>query len=344
MIPAVDRHLARSCWHLVGHRSELALDRDFVRLEWVLGDLVLYNDKGEVIAFDNVCPHRGARFFMEGHGNAPALCAYHGWSYRGGKLRVPKPETYQPCDLVGARLNQFQVAWCGDFVFAAVAPQMGLASQLGGLEPVLAAMSGDIERRRDVDSYVYEAPWRVAVENALEPDHVHMVHAETLDLLNLGTGRNEYHGRNSVFHADIRNETMKKRLTKLRRFFDVRAAEECYTALFVFPFTFLTTTFGYSYALQTFLPARTGQTHFTTRLFSSRLANSAADAITEPFFASVALMNRRVFAEDHEICRRIDPDFPLDAPGRILSATEEKVGHFRGSVAAAAQAVSGGTR
>jgi phenylpropionate dioxygenase-like ring-hydroxylating dioxygenase large terminal subunit len=341
MAPAVDSHLARTCWHLVAHKSELARDRDYVRLEWVLGELVLYNDKGDVIAFDNVCPHRGARFFQGESGNAPALCAYHGWSYRGGRLRVPRPETYRPCDLAAARLNRFQVAWCGDFLFAAVAPEADLPSQLGDLAPTLAAMSRDIDRRRDVHGYRYECPWRVAVENALEPDHVHMVHAETLGLLELDAGRNSFHGRNSVLRATIRNERMTKRLAKLRRFFDVPAAEDGYTALFVFPFVFLTTTFGYSYALQTFLPSRSGaDTHFTTRLFSARLSSEAAEAITEPFFSSVASMNRTVFEEDHAICRRVDPSFPLDGPDRILSAGEQKVGHFRDSVAAVASARS----
>ena len=334
--PALDRHLARTCWHLVAHRSELARDRDFMRFEWVLGDFVLYNDKGEVIAFDNVCPHRGARFFLEDSGNAPAMCAYHGWSYRGGQLRIPKPETYRPCDLAGARLNRFQTAWCGDFLFAAVAPESDLETQLGDLGPALAAISADIDRRRDMHSYRYQCPWRVAIENALEPDHVHMVHPETLGQLELDGGRDSFHGYNSVLRAGIRNERMTRRLTKLRRFFDVRAADEGYTAIHVFPFAFVTSTFGYSYALQTFLPSRSGSdTHFATRLLSARLVGAAAGPITEQFFESVAQMNRQVFEEDHAICRRVDPAFPLDGPNRILSSGERKVRHFRQSIAAA---------
>lgn len=334
MAPELDRRLARSCWHLVAHRSELAKDRDFLRFEWVLGDLVLYNDKGNVIAFDNVCPHRGARFFLEASGNGPALCVYHGWSYRGGQLRIPKPEAYRLCDRASAALNHFHVDWCGDFLFVAVAPETDLQSQLGALAPTLAAMSADIDRRRDIDAYRFECRWRIAVENALEPDHVRMVHPETLGQLELDDGCNEYHGRNSVLRAGIRNERMTRRLTKLRRFFDVHAAEEGYTAIYIFPFAFLSSTFGYSYALQTFLPSRTGEdTHFATRLFSARLSNTSAEAITEPFFASVAAMNRQVFEEDHAICRRIEPSFPMDGSNSILSDSEQKVRHFRASVA-----------
>ncbi|MGI4795995.1 MAG: aromatic ring-hydroxylating oxygenase subunit alpha [Janthinobacterium lividum] len=334
MTLAADIDLATSYWHLVAHRSEVGADRDFVRLEWPLGDLVLYNDKGTVIAFDNVCPHRGARFFLDDRGNAPALCAYHGWSYRGGKLRIPKPETYRPCDLAAARLCQYRVEWCGDFLFVGVTPLSTLSTQLGALAPTLAAMSADIDRARDINAYTYECPWRIAVENALEPDHVHMVHPDSLGLLELDAGVDTFFGRNSVLTAAIGNTRMARRLTNMRRFFDVYAAEPGYTAIYLFPFAFLTSTFGYSYALQTFMPARNGATtHFTSRLLTSRLASPEIEPIVGPFFKSVAAVNRQVFAEDHGICRRVDPAFPLDGLDRILSSSEAKVRHFRDSLA-----------
>ena len=336
MTPAANADLATAYWHLVAHRSEVAADRDFVRLEWPLGELVLYNDKGTLIAFDNVCPHRGARFFLDDRGNAPALCAYHGWSYRGGKLRVPKPETYRPCDLAAARLRQYRLEPCGDFLFASIAPRTDLTTQLGDLAPTIAAVSADIDRVRDVNAYTYACPWRVAVENALEPDHVHMVHPDSLGLLDLEPGVNSFHERNSLLRAGIGNARMSRRLTSMRRFFDIRAAEPGYIAMYLFPFGFLTSTFGYSYALQTFMPARDGATtHFASRLLTARLASSGMEPLVEPFFKSVAAVNRQVFAEDHAICRRVDPAFPLDGPGRILSASEAKVRHFRDSLASA---------
>ncbi|MBM9403566.1 Rieske 2Fe-2S domain-containing protein [Gluconacetobacter azotocaptans] len=336
MAPEIDSYLVRTCWHLVAHRRELCQDRDFLRLEWALGELVLYNDKGEIIAFDNICPHRGARFFTEDAGNAPVLCAYHGWSYRGGKLRVPRPEAYRTCDLESVRLNRFRTEWCGDFLFVAIEPLTDLQSQLGDLVPVLTGMSRDIDRRRNTESYRYECPWRVAVENALEPDHVHMVHPDTLGTLDLDAGQNDYYDRNSVLRASIGNEHILRGLNRISRLFDVESSEKSYTAIFLFPFSFLSSTFGYTYSLQNFFPSRGGaDTHFTTRLFSANLSGSSREAIAAPFFESVSEMNRAVFAEDHAICRRIAPEFSLDASDRILSSSEEKVAHFRASVMAA---------
>lgn len=337
MSTPLDRHLAQTYWHCVAHRSELPNDRDFLRFEWVLGDLVLYNDKGTIIAFDNVCPHRGARFFMEPQGNAPISCGYHGWGYRGGKLLIPKPANYTACDRNRARLNTFQTAWCGNFLFVAITPQTDLATQLGGLGDVLAGMSEDIDRRRDRDAYMYECQWRVAAENALEPDHVPMVHPTTLGTLELDAGQNSYYGCNSVLTATIRNEHTVRGLNRIGRFFNTSHNTKAYTAIFIFPFSFLSTTFGYTYALQNFFPSRNPQlTHFTTRMFSTHLANpDSGEAIMAPFFASVTDINHKVFQEDHDICRRIAPDFPLDDPGCILSHSEEKIAHFRACVQAA---------
>lgn len=54
--------LVRSYWHPVAHISELANNRDFVLFEIQDFEVVVINDKGNFVAFDNLCPHRGARF------------------------------------------------------------------------------------------------------------------------------------------------------------------------------------------------------------------------------------------------------------------------------------------
>ena len=317
------------------HRAELPADRDFLRLPWILGDIVVCNDKGEIVVFDNLCPHRGARFFLEDTGNAPVLCPYHGWNYRGGRMRIPRPDTFQTCDLQAVRLNTLTTAWCGDFLFAAIEPEMDLPTQLGAMFPLLEGISRDVERRHAMDAYIYECPWRVAVENALEPDHVHMVHARSLDTLKLTAAQDRFEGRNALFTAEIGNDRSRRGLHAMRRFFNIVHPHDGYLALYLFPFSFVSSTFGYTYAVQNMLPAREpGRTRFTTRLLASRVA-PGAEPITTPFLDSAASMNRQVFEEDHAICRRVDPDFPLDGPGQVLSATESRVRHFRDVMAQA---------
>ena len=118
---ALSDTLIRDYWHLVAHRSELARPGDYVRLDWPLGELALFNDEGAVIAFDNLCPHRGARYFVEDAGSGRIACPYHGWGFRDGELRIPLRQTFEAAEIAEARLNTYRTAWCGDFLFVGLA-------------------------------------------------------------------------------------------------------------------------------------------------------------------------------------------------------------------------------
>ena len=51
----------------------------------------------------------------------------------------------------------------------------------------------------------------------------------------------------------------------------------------------------------------------------------------QTFLASTAEVNRRVFEEDHEVCKRLPADSWSTAPLRYPSADEIKIAHFRES-------------
>jgi phenylpropionate dioxygenase-like ring-hydroxylating dioxygenase large terminal subunit len=328
--------LASDYWHLVAHRSELAADRDYLRFDWPLGELALCNDAGTVVAFDNLCPHRGTRFFVDDAGNAPIACPYHGWAYRNGRLRVAKPETFPDCDIAGARLATYRTEWCGDFLFIGVTPKADLATQLGGVHAMVAAISRDIVGRHDFNRAQWRCDWRVAVENALEPDHLPLIHPKSLGTLGLTAGVNVFDGVNSVWQTEISNERMARSLRSLSRLFDLTFQHEGYISLFLFPFAFLSSTFGYSYSLQNFFPAQIPRsTNFASRLLLGRARSSKIGDAASSFFDSVANMNRQVFDEDRAISERVSPRFDLDTPRRFLSTGEEKVRHFRDCVLAA---------
>jgi phenylpropionate dioxygenase-like ring-hydroxylating dioxygenase large terminal subunit len=324
--------LVEGFWHLAAHRSELSSPKDFVRFSWAGGELVAYNDQGSIIAFDNVCPHRGTRFFIDDAGNAPARCPYHGWTYRGGDLRVPvyhqAPDNGHP-----PRLNRFQTAFCGDFLFVSPKPEHSLEHQLGDLFGRVADISADIAGRSDLSAYDFECDWRVAVENALEADHVDLVHPDTLANLKLGPGRFEYAGVNSVWLTDVTDARTVKGLDAFGRYFDVPHAHRGYTNLFLFPFAMLSSTFGYSYSLQLFLPGRTaGRTHFSSRLLRGRTRVAADHAVVAGLFDSTARLNRQIFEEDHHICRRISPAYDLEAMDRRFGASEERLQRFQAAL------------
>ena len=327
----LEQRLSRQYWYLIGHRTELLADNDFLLLNWADGEIVLFNDHGNIVAFDNLCPHRGTRFFVDAHGNQPAHCPYHGWRFEQGTVHVPQPERFAPCDLAKAKLNEFRVEWCADFMFIGIEPIMSLSDQLGETETVLEEISFNIAGRYDFNHYPFECNWRVALENALEPYHIDMVHPNSLGTLRLEEGENVFHGINSIWRAPVGNSRVDKQLRAMSRLFSIDYRYEGYQSLYIFPFAMLSSTYGYSYSLQNFFPSNDPErTHFASRLLTAPVVPERL-ATAQTFFESTAQINRKVFAEDHQICRRI-PTRALETH-LTLADNEAKVRHFRESLA-----------
>ncbi|ATF85855.1 aromatic ring-hydroxylating oxygenase subunit alpha [Burkholderia gladioli] len=326
-----DRELVARHWQLLGHRRELPADGDFVRFDSAAGEIVVFNDGGELVAFDNRCPHRGARLYVEDSGNQAASCAYHGWTYRQGQLIIPGRERFRHCRIEQAALNRYALDWCGDFLFVGMRPATDLSTQLGEFEQLVADISFNIDRRVDLNRYDYGCYWPLAVENALEPYHIGAVHPGTLGTLALDDGENRFHGANSAWFAPLGAARQRNQLAKLRRLFAIDFQYEGYLSLYLFPFTMISSTYGYSYSLQHFLPAGGGAdlARFTSRLYAAPTVGAQADAIVEPFLASTTRLNRQVFEEDHAICRRLPRDAWSMAPLEFAADTEVKIDHFR---------------
>lgn len=322
--------LMRGCWHLIGHRCELPAPGDYLAVSTAFGDLVVFNDEGSLVAFDNRCPHRGARWYDSPAGQQRASCPYHGWSYRRGRVCVAGRRGFDGDAVDGARLNAYTLAFCGDFVFVGIAPVQSLEAQLGGLFERLASWSMAIERRHDLNAYAYECTWPVALENALEAYHVSEVHPESLGLLRLDAGVDAFHGQNSSWDAAIGDERMVRQIQRVRRLFAPGPGLTGYANLHVFPFAMVSTTGGLSFAVQHFFPgAAPGTTAFSSRLYAAKPADARAGEALAGFFTGAAELNRRVFEEDHAICRRVPADTWSTEPLRFAARSEARIQHFR---------------
>lgn len=327
-----DVSLLRDYWHLACHRRELPAPGDYLRFETAVGDIVVFNDGRELVAFDNRCPHRGARLYDGTSGNQPASCKYHGWTHSAGTMIIPAREKFSGCDLSGARLREYKVDWCGDFLFVAIEPRAALYDQLGETAEILENVSFNIDARADVNQYAYECYWPLAVENALEPYHISMIHPQTLATLDLQDGENRFMGINSVWRAPVGNARIRRQLEGLKRFFRIDYAYEGYLSVYLFPFTMISSTYGYSYSLQHFFPAPDGRrTTFCSRLLTAPAADERSAGMVASFFESTAQVNRRVFEEDHAVCKRLPADSWSAAPLRFPSDDEIKISHFRES-------------
>jgi len=319
-------------WHPIAHRSEVANPRDFVRMDVAGQEVVAFNDGQDVIVFDNLCPHRGARIFDGNAGNARFTCRYHGWSYANGKLFIANKADFDEAALKAACLPRFETEWVGDFLFASKSPRGALATQLAGLEETLTLLSRSCAARADYNAYVYQCDWRIAVENALEPYHIGSIHPDSLNKLRLSEGVNSYFGENSVWASAVGDEKLARKLSRIGTMFDLQFQYPGYWSVFLFPFSMISSTFGFSYSLQHFFPdVEQNRSNFVSRLFTGRLKPSASAEALSAFFDSTATVNRQVFEEDHDICQRIPRHSWSSQPPRIAARSEAKLVHFRQS-------------
>jgi phenylpropionate dioxygenase-like ring-hydroxylating dioxygenase large terminal subunit len=331
---AMDRELWETHWHLLAHRSELATANRFVRFQVAGTEVVAFHDGENVAVFDNRCPHRGTRIFDGTHGQQRFLCRYHAWSFAKGRMIIPQRETFS-CDLSDVRLDTYQTQWLGDFLFVSRRPALALDQQLAGITDMLAAISRGIDSRGDLNAYSYQCNWKIAVENALDQYHVAVIHHETLNKLKMEPARDHYLGINNLSYADVGDERVERRLRALRRFFDIEFQSEGYLAIHLFPFTFLTSTFGYSYSLQQFYPSTDPDlTAFTSRFYATRLSPKISPEAMQTFFESSLTVNHKVFAEDAEICARVPTDSWSPQIPAYLSSGEDKIAFFRRTMTA----------
>lgn len=319
-------------WHLLVHRCQVARPNDFVKFNWFDEELVVFNDHGEFLAFDNICPHRGARIFTDPEGNKHLRCAYHGWSYRKGRFFAPFPQLFDETQLARARFRTLQLQWCGDFLFGSVDPIASLQEQLGETASVLIGISAAIAATYSTNRFEWQSDWQIAIENAIEEYHtaVGLVHPATFGKHHLSKGHDEFHALSSIFRCEYSNPHTVSQLRRLKRLFDIEFQWAGYQSIYLFPFAMIGSTFGYSYALQHFFPSSAvGKCHFTSHMLTSRLKEDVQSEVLAPFFAASDEMNRTIFQEDHAICGRVSEHSLRSDFAPIFAESERKIAKFR---------------
>lgn len=264
-------------WHLIAHASDLANPGDFVCLPVGPGREIAATrlPDGELMVFDNRCPHRGARIFTEMFGNRPPRCGYHGRCARAD-------------DVATVPWVEFR-GW----VFASDTPVVEDLPTWRYSLPDLPAL-----QRHSVFTLAMQCHWTVAVENALDFEHVATVHPHSLHPLQLTRGVNLHYGGGSSEEHFLSDSPSLATLRKIFPEADPAAAD--YRHLFMFPYTALSSTAGAHYSLQHYFPGVGNTTRFIHRLYLTPCTEPRAGDV-------IAGFNRRVFEEDDAVCALVAP-------------------------------------
>lgn len=193
------RKIFDECWLYLGHESEVRSPGDF-KTRLVGGRSLLFarDSDGELHAYLNACPHRGAEVCREDGGNAKRFtCFYHGWTFAndGRLLTIPDEESYG-LSFEKSRLDLQEVPLLESyrgFVFIAFNRGIDdLVTYLAGareyLDLVVDHSMVGMEVIGGSQKYNIRANWKLLVENSIDGYHAATTHATYLTYLkDLGT-------------------------------------------------------------------------------------------------------------------------------------------------------------
>ncbi len=303
-------------WHCVGHVAELANPGDFLCLPVGPGQhIAVMNYEGYLHAWDGRCPHRGALIFSEVRGNRPPVCGYHNRCAKPGLIKT------MPMRQIGG----FIFVLLGDANEYVRRPWQSSEWQ----DDRLLLKSHQGLRYRGQMQFIMDCDWTVAVENALDLEHVPHVHAASL--AKMGLTRDVVDCYEDGSSVERMQSSQALRLDRLEPFF--RQPDEHGRQLFdpgmmpgydyehsyFYPYAALSSTRGFTYSLQNYFPMADGRTWFMHRLYTS-----PAPRALDSYFDSVTQLNEQVFWEDAAICATV----PAGFEGQ-LGPRDERIANFR---------------
>lgn len=288
--------------------------------------LIVRQADGSVLAWYNVCQHRGARLACKSQKNARRfVCPYHAWTFGlDGKLvGLPGREYYTPEELKDRRAPQVAVAIRHGIVW------INMSENPPPIDDVLAEVGEELTgfhlgvMKLMAPPMEFEIPsnWKRGLEAFLEDYHAPVLHKPSLappdqpGHLVFGLTSHTLFDRNSMFVY-----TPKDTLTELKETLD--HFRYGYSHYFVYPNLFFNFMRGVDGLWQVwdFLPLSVDKTIMRMRFLAGPDLVGNKDVVAHL---------RQIFGEDIHACsEQSQNDFSLGNRGSLLGDAECRVAHF----------------
>ncbi len=176
-------------WVFVCAAREIVAPGDYYALR--LGAepvVILRGADGQVRALSNVCRHRGTQLLDDGFGRIDKLivCPYHAWAYDDfGGLRATPFAKEIAVDRDSHCLPGFAVhEWLGLLFVHLGEKPTPFSERLAGIERYLAVFTASaFDASSSGPIKVWDANWKLIMENAMESYHLFKVHTRTLEAI-----------------------------------------------------------------------------------------------------------------------------------------------------------------
>ena len=182
-------------WVFVGLDSQCPNPNDYFT-SWVGRQpiVVMRDADGELAAFINSCPHKGARVAHHRKGNAKQfVCSYHGWTFNtAGECIYIKDEEAggyaEPFNKLDHGLHKIKFDSYRGFLFASLSEDVpSLEEHLGETRALLDVVWDQgpegIEAIPGNSAYTYDANWKMQVENCIDRYHLTSCHPSFMNIV-----------------------------------------------------------------------------------------------------------------------------------------------------------------
>lgn len=189
------RYIFERNWVFIGHESQVANPNDYLT-GWIgRQPIVTMRDKaGQLGAYINSCPHKGARICHLRSGNAKQFsCSYHGWVFdTAGRNILIKDEASgayaEPFHGLDHGLHKIKFGTYGGLMFGSLSDDVpSLDEHLGDIKPLidLVVEQGPegIELVPGYSSYTYNANWKMQLENCVDGYHLTSCHPSFMNIV-----------------------------------------------------------------------------------------------------------------------------------------------------------------
>lgn len=191
-------------WQVACREEEIAVPGDYVTYD--IGDesiIVARTKSNEIIAYHNVCPHRGRRL-VSGCGTVSQFrCGYHGWRFdlEGKNTYVQDSHDWDGAlNCVSLDLQRVRIDSWGGFVFIDMRPEgESLQDYLETIPENLGPYEYERMRFRWYLTIHLDCNWKVALEAFIENYHVATTHPQILRYVGDDYSQSYARGKHSHF-------------------------------------------------------------------------------------------------------------------------------------------------
>ncbi len=198
-------------WMFVGHISEVAEPGHYLTAD-IAGQriFVIRGQDRRLRGFFNVCLHRG-HSLLEGKGDvgrSMITCPYHAWAYNseGRLVGARMADRMSDFNFEDFQLPEVAVEELCGFVFVNLHPDpKPMAETYPGAAEEIRRFHPEPERLiyTSVSEFTIAANWKNVGDNLLECYHCHPAHRGFIDLIDMGTYRNETFDGWSIQSGDM---------------------------------------------------------------------------------------------------------------------------------------------